>query len=195
MIPDGLITYSNTDLERKSLEVFRRRPDVPFEARVNLELLVELEKDVRLTIVDGLIAKWGIEGAVGINFMSPTRFVLVDSLMLSRHWPEYASVLAEEYSHIVLHPALIQQVHEVEDFVDLQSDPQWGRFEADAKHFALCLRMPFKLVQFELAHAYAEIVKEHGFGSVERIEKLTRNALALRFRVSARDIQRRLLAM
>ena len=192
MIPEGLITYSDADLERKARELFRRRPHIPLSVPIKIKRLVEHEVDVCLKFYNGLRATFGIEGAVGKGFMTRTRFVCVDATFLNRPWPEYSAVLAEEFSHIHLHPALVQMVNDIEDFIAIQGDPQWPRFERDAKSFSLAIRIPLELLIPLAETTYERLVDEHGFGDLSRIQKLLRHELATIFRVPPEDMQRRL---
>lgn len=192
MIPQGLITYRDSEIERLAQDTLRRRPDVEFKAPINIELLVENEANVSLEVMYGLVHKHRVEGCVCKKYMSHELIVGVDQVMLAGPWPAYNAVLGEEYAHIRLHPALFLYVETAADFVGLQADPQWPRFERDARRFSAAIRMPTELVCPEAEAIYGHVVREDGFGNVVAIEKSIRNRLAEHFRVSLSDMQSRM---
>lgn len=192
MIPDGLITYSPHELERIAVDLFRRRPDVDFSAPINVEALVENTKNVSLEFVDGLRDTYHVEGAVSKIYMSREILVQVDHSFLSRPWSRYNEVLGEEFAHIHIHPGLFNFVNSIEDFIDLQRDVQWARYESDAKRLSAIIRMPAQLVVRAAEEIYPRIVREFGFSDLANVEKLLRNDLALKFRVSPAQMQQRI---
>lgn len=192
MIPQGLITYSDAEIERLARDALRRRPDVDLKAPINVELLVENEANVSLEIMYGLVHKHRVEGCVCKKYMSHELIVGVDQQILAGAWPAYNAVLGEEYAHIRLHPALFLYVETATDFIRLQADPQWPRFEGDARRFSSAIRMPAELVCQAAEVIYARVVREDGFGNAVTIEKAVRNRLAVEFRVSLDDMQSRI---
>lgn len=195
MIPKGLINYSELELDRMHRELFRRRPDVAFCAPVNLEKLLQNTKNVVEIryVSDGMMGKHKVAGCVCKRFMSHDIEIWVDAYYLTRPWAEYSAVLGEEFAHIYLHPALFLYVDSIEDFVQLQCDPEWPRFEGDAKRFSTMVRMPAQLVIDAAEKAYPAAVDEHGFGDSVKIEKILRNALVPVFRVAPIEMQRRMV--
>jgi len=194
VIPDGLITYTVADLERMSRELFRRRPDVAFESPINVERLLQgVRKDnVDLEYIDGMRLRHCVEGCIWKVFMSPKIVVCIDSVFLSGSWAEYNAVLAEEFAHIYLHPALFNFVMTIEDTIELQQDPQWARFEGDAKRFSEMVRMPAPLVLAKTHQAYSRAADDLGFGSSERIEQQVWQELFPQFRVLPDEMRERL---
>jgi hypothetical protein len=188
----GLIEYTRTELERKSQDTLRRRVDVPRQVPIKIEFLVENTPNIELEILDDLRYRFRVEGGVYKEFMSKTLKVLVDYSIYSGQKPDYHRVLGEEFAHICLHQSLFLQVTSIEDFIELQNDSEWHRFEGDARRFSAAIRMPADLLVMEAEREYQRIVQEHGFGDPARIEKLLRNQLAQRFVVPSEEMHRRM---
>lgn len=192
MIPPGLVTYSDGEIEQLARMELRRRPDVDFRAPINLEVLVENEEDVEMEVMYGLVYRHKVEGCVCKRYMSNKLVVGVDQTILAGPWHGYNAVLGEEYAHIRLHPALFLYVETVEDFIKLQSDPEWRRFERDARKFSAAIRMPPELLSLEAEQLYVRTIREEGFVDPNTIEKSIRNRLADSFRVNPDEMQRRI---
>jgi len=193
MIPNGLVHYTAGDIERLSVELLKSRPDVDFEPPINLEWLIENAKDIRLELDDELFVRHRVEGCVCKRYMSRELTIYVDtSICSAASWIEYSEVLGEEFAHAILHQALIHMVNTKEDFIELQSDPEWPRYERDAKAFGLAIRMPAELVVREAERIYPRVVDEYGFGDFMQVEMQMRNRLATRFRASPQEAQRRI---
>jgi hypothetical protein len=184
------------ELERRAAEDFRRRPDIDFDAPINMEALLQGLPNVDLRLMDGLRSGHQVEGCVCKQYMTKLVTVFIDSRIFAGPWAEYNEVLGEEYAHIRLHAALFSDidpvVDSVESFVRLQRDPQWERYERDARLFSAAVRMPPKLVLNAAAEAYERIASEFGFGEPSFIESRLRNRLAEEFRVSPDAMRRRL---
>ena len=193
MLPKGIIDYTTFDLERMAAELLRRRVDIKPDAPINMELLVENTRDVELEIRSGLLYQHKVEGCVCKQGLSRTLTVMVDwTIYKDPSWGPYYAVLGEEFAHIHLHQSLLLLVNSVEDFLELQADPQWRRYERDAKRFSLAIRMPPHLVDKHASEIYRRIVTECGFEDAVRIEKLVRNQLAELFRVPVDDAFKRM---
>jgi hypothetical protein len=167
--------------------------DIEFSAPVNIERLVQDYPNVDMTIQAGLQFNHRVEGCVCKHMLSRNITVCIDQRVFTGPWPTYNQVLAEEYAHIVLHPPLFDYVQSVDDFVELQTDPQWHRYESDAKKFSVAIRMPPALVTSETEIAYRRVIDEYGFPDTASIEKHIRNRLAQTFRVSPEDMWRRMI--
>jgi hypothetical protein len=192
MIPLGLATYTENELELRAIQALRRRPDVEHDAPINVEFLIEGLPNVSLVYSDGLRAKHKVEGMVLKSASADKNIeVWVDTQIAIGPWQDYNAVLAEEFAHLSLHDALQWSVSSVEDFVALQNDPQWQRHESDARRFSDAIRMPSGLLAAEMEVVYAHVVNEHGFGDTLRAYGLIRSKLAGRFRVTPEDVLRR----
>jgi hypothetical protein len=196
MIPEGLISYSPMELERMAAEDLRRRPRLDFEAPINLEFLLQDTENVNVELMHGLRVDHQVEGCVCKQYMTKQITVFIDSRVYAGPWAEYNEVLGEEYAHIRLHAALFNDVKacvdSVESFVELQRDPQWHRYEGDARRFSAAIRMPPKLVLNAAADAYEGIVSEFGFSDAAAIENRLRHRLAQKFRVTLGAMRSRL---
>lgn len=191
MIPDGLVSYTPSEIEEKAQQDLRKRPDVDFAPPTNVERLL-ISPDWELRPQHGLRSDLKIEGAVCKEPFSHRITVFVDWGVYCGPWPAYNEVLAEEYAHLRLHPALFLLVNSIDDFIALQMDPEWARFEGDARRYSAAIRMPPRLIADEASSAYARIVDDIGFGDAVAIEKRLRNRLAELFRVTSESMLRRL---
>jgi hypothetical protein len=188
-----LIRYSPLELERLAQGIFRERVDVRFEPPIDLELLVEgNDADTHLEIKDGLLAR-GIEGCVLKTANTRDKFVWVDYHIYRGPWPEYNSVLGEEYAHLQIHKSLLLLVRSIEDFLELQGHPLWEHYERDARRFSRMIRMPLELVVGVAQSHYPRIVQEFGFADPVVIQLHIRSAIASLFEVSPADAHRRML--
>lgn len=192
-IPEGLIEYSTATLECMAVELFRRRPRSALSLPIDLEFLIENEPNLELQIKDGLVQRHKVEGAVLKEEQSQNLVVWVDYFVYSGNWARYNAVLGEEFAHVQLHKALLLQVKSVDDFLDLQSHPEWDRYESDAKRFSRMFRMPASMFVAAAEGLYPRIVAEHGFADPLLVCNLLRNALAARFEASPDDALRRML--
>jgi len=189
----ALVGITPAQTECMVRELFKRRQDVKCEPPINLEWLIEGEENVRLEAVMGLRADHGVEGGIWKEEKSHQLTVFVDHTIFIGPWPQYAVVLGEEYSHLIVHPALLIQVKSVEDFIALQRDPEWERYERDARRFSRALRMPAGPFAGEAEQLYQQVIAEHSFGDPDTIEKYVRNGLCQKFRVPVDDAIRRMM--
>lgn len=194
MVPTDLATYSENELERLAEQHLHRRPDVLHAAPIDLELLIDQHsEDVSLHLEDDLAARHKVEGGVWKDAHGNHELlVVIDRSLFMGPWAAYNRALGEEYAHLCIHQALLLLVRTVDDFVALQSDPQWARHERDARRFSDAVRMPRDLLAAEASSAYAHAVDEHGFGDSARVLSLVRSRLASRFQTSMPDMRRRL---
>jgi hypothetical protein len=188
-----LIGVTPSQIECMVRELFKRRQDVRCEPPIRLEWLIENEENVQLETVMGLRAAHGVEGGIWKQEGSRQLTVFVDYGICIGPWPEYAAVLAEEFAHLVLHRALLIQVKSIEDFIALQKNPEWERYERDARRYSRALRMPAGPFVFEAQRLYEQVVAGGSFGDVDTVEKLVRNGLCQKFRVPHDDALRRML--
>lgn len=187
-----LIQYSPMELERLAQETLRRRVDVLRKPPIDIELLIEGNGDTTLEVKDGLLAK-GIEGCVLKKLLTKKIFVWVDYHIYRGPWPEYYSVLGEEFAHIRIHQSLLLLVRSVEDFLELQGHPLWTHYERDARRFSRMIRMPADLFTDMAESLYPQFVQEFGFGDPVAIQLHLRNALASKFAATPADAQRRMM--
>lgn len=191
-----LVGYSPATIERMARELFRQRPDVKCIPPIRLEWLIENLRpdDVQLEIVMGLRNDHKVEGGIWKEAGTHRQTVFIDWGICIGPWPEYNAVLGEEFAHLMIHPSLLIQVNSVEDFIALQSMPEWDTWERDARRYSRAIRMPVVPFVAEAERLYRQVTAEHGFGSIEVIEKLVRNGLCQKFRVPADDALRRMLS-
>jgi hypothetical protein len=124
--------------------------------------------------------------------MSKTITVFIDRVIMEQSLPNYNRVLGEEYAHIQIHPSIFLEINSIEDFLAMQSHPQWPRFESDARRYSAAIRMPPPLVAAEAARAYAHIVNDVGFGNAATIENRLNLRMAERFQVLPLEMKRRM---
>jgi hypothetical protein len=184
--------YTPMEVERFAWETLRKRPDIAFETPINLERLLIKLPNVDLQYEMGLRNDHRVEGCVCKEFMSRTITVWIDFHIMCGPWDGYHRVLGEEYAHIQLHPFIFENINSIEDFVEMQSHPQWARMEGDARRFSRAIRMPPTLVADELERLYPQVVNEVGFGNVEAVENRLKLRMAALFRVSPTEMMRRI---
>lgn len=192
MIPSGLIRYTRTDIECRAREFLLRRPDVPLTAPIDLELLIESHPSMTLIVIDGLRRNFGVEGCVMQSWMSKEIRIGVDYSVYKGPWPAYYEALGEEIGHVVLHKALFHGADTEQDFIDLQNDPEWSRYERDAKFFGECIRMPPSLLAKEAEELYKQVICEAGFCKPWQSERIMCSHMAHRFAVRPDEILKRL---
>ena len=192
MIPKDLVLYTPQQIEMLAAQHLRQRVDVDFCPPINIEKLVQAAKNLDLQINPVLNHQSHVEGCVCKEFLSVNLTIVIDQRVYEGPWAKYSEALAEEYAHVCLHRSLFLEINSVDDFIELQGDPQWRRYEADAKRFSAALRMPPELLAAELPTVYARVVDEVGFGDVDLIETHLRNRLADIFRVTRRSMHERM---
>lgn len=192
---DGLIEYSDAELEQKAHEYLRRRQDVQFKIPVNAEALLENCEGVGdVDTIQGIVKMTRTEGVVCRHLnQRDLRIFLDEEVVDFGSRATLSAVLTEELAHILLHKAIFFQVKSVGEFIEVLRSPQWHRIERDAKVFSAAIRMPFKNLILAAEGTYPDIVDEHGFSDVATIQKLVRNAIAEKFAVPPEDAQRRLM--
>ena len=195
MIPNGLITYSPLEIERKAEAFLRSRPELGSIPPVDIELLIEGMPDTVLEVQHGICLHHSVEAASCKRFMQREKVVLIDESILARGtWARYNAALAEELAHILLHAALFDFVESIEDFVDLQEDPQWGMYEKDARLMSRSLRMPAPAVRLAVATEYNRATNRLGFGSYDRVLSNMTEHLAKLFKVYPKEMHERILS-
>src|SRR5436309_1293436 len=105
-IPRKLIDFTTLTLECMARDLFRTRPRISFAPPIDLEFMIENEGDVTLAMKDGLVARYNVEGCVLKEEASHDLHVWIDYPIYLGPWPRYNAVLAEEFSHIILHKSL-----------------------------------------------------------------------------------------
>jgi len=192
----GLIEYSPSQIECMVTELFKRRPDVKASPPVRLEWLIENSEDLALETDMALQSNHKVQGGIWKEPNTRKLTIFVDwYIATKRPWPEYNAVLGEEFAHIQLHQSLIIQVRSVEDFLALQRDPNWYRYERDARRYSRALRMPGTAFVAAAEETYREVRREFGFIEPDRMESHIQHRLAQQFRVPADDAQRRMRDM
>jgi hypothetical protein len=192
---EGLVEYTDAQLEQLAHDYLRSRVDVQLKLPINVEALLQGCRYVGLIdTVPGIAEKVAVEGCLCRHRNGSDLIIYIDEDIANYATKaKYNAVVAEELAHAVLHPAVFMQVKSFSAFLEVQNSPEWHRMERDAKRFSAAVRMPFRTLVVSAESIYPEIVQEHGFGQIWKIEKLLRNALAERFVVPQEDMQRRLL--
>jgi len=187
-----IATYTKYRIEEIVHDLFRRRPDVPREPPIDVELILETTPNVVLEIVPNLARDIRIEACVCRQFMHRERRILVDAEIAdSKPRAEYRFVLAEELAHVFLHDASIAEIHLPEDAVELLRHPDWWRMEFDAREFASRLLIPTAALLPATDAYYVHVVNDLGFDDHHRVLQGVAQLLAGKFDVPiARTLSR-----
>ncbi len=191
---EGLVDYTDIQLEQMAHEYLRKRQDVQFKIPVNVEALLDGCENVDVDDVADISRYARIEGCVCRHMNGRDLKVYIDRRIVDfSPKPAYFAVVAEELAHIVLHQGIFIQIKSFYEFLDFQKSPHWHRIERDARRFSAAIRMPYKNLVMAAEKTYPEIIDEHGYGDTWSIQKLLRNALAEMFAVPQTDMHSRLM--
>lgn len=191
---DGLIEYTDSQLEQIAHDYLRSRTDVQFRIPVNVEGLLQSCEGVgdidtvpdirRYTREEAAICRWRGGNDLIIYF---------DQELADGPTPAFYAAVGEELAHVILHKSILIQVRSFPEFLEVQRHGEWHRMERDARRLSAAIRMPYKNLVLAAEGLYPEIIREHGFGDTWAIQKLLRNALAEKFLVPPEDMHKRLM--
>jgi hypothetical protein len=191
---EGLVEYSDPQLEQMAHAYLGERVDVQFRVPVNVEALLEGCPNVDVDDVADIMKYTRTEGCVCRHMNGKDLKVFIDrDIIDSGPRADYLAVVAEELAHVVLHPAIFMQIKSFPQFLEVQRSPLYHRIERDAKRFSLAIRMPPKNLVCAAEKMYPEIASEHGFESIWAVQKLLRNSLADQYCVPQKDMHGRLM--
>jgi hypothetical protein len=189
-----LVSVTPAQIECRVNEFFRTHPGVGRSPPIRLEAILLRTPNVVFELEPDLLFKYGVEGGIWKEPMSPDLTVFVDyDIYAEGTWADYNAVLGEEIAHLHLDQGLFLQVKSIEDFLELQGHPDWDRFEGDAKDYSLALRMPAGLFVAHAESIYRQVIDEHSFGDAAKVEMHVRTELCKRFYVSRDDARRRMM--
>jgi uncharacterized protein DUF955 len=194
-IGDKIFDYPKPELERLVDEFVRRRPFINDLPPVEIDLIVKRMKDVRqIKPAELLLDKHKTAAMVlAPRFMHRDLTVLVDQGIMDRRDPaEYNMALAEEIGHIELHRAVMLEIKDENDFVDLQRHARWNTAEHDAKYFGRALLMPRSMLEPLAAQVYRRLTSEYGFGDAFQFNRFFVVHLASIFEIPYADAQKRI---
>ncbi|HEY2416183.1 MAG TPA: hypothetical protein VGI40_28335 [Pirellulaceae bacterium] len=191
---EGLIEYTDIQLEQTAHDYLQSRKDVQFKIPVNVEDLLQHAEGVGdVDTVEGISKYTGTEGAVCRYGGGNELIIYFDAETADGPTPAFYAVVGEELAHVILHKAIFIQVKSFPEFLEVQNSPQWNRMERDARRLSAAIRMPYKNLVLNAESLYPDIVDEHGFSDVWEIQKLLRNALSEKFFVPPEDMHKRLM--
>lgn len=191
---EGLIEYTDIELEQIAHDYLHERVDVQFRIPVNVEALLQNCQGVGdVDTVPDIKKYTGTEGAVCRYGGGNELIVYFDAETADGPSPAFFAVVGEELAHVILHRAILMQVKSLPEFLEVQSSRQWHRMERDARRLSAAIRMPHKNLVLSAESLYPDIVQEHGFGDVWGVQKLLRNALAEKYVVPPEDMHKRLM--
>lgn len=191
---DKISSYSTLSLERNvdqflsMLPGFKEKPP-PILSEVVLDRLPEVKSLDTLE----LLSK-GVEAMVVTpKFMHRDLTVMVDQQILNhRDAAAYNMALAEEIGHIQLHRAVMLDIRDTDDFLDLQAHPKWQVAERDAKYWGRAMLMPRYLLEREARENYERLAVELGFADSFHFSQVFIAHLAAIFQIPPADAQRRI---
>jgi hypothetical protein len=192
---DRIFDYSKPELEKKVDRFLKLRPFVGPEPPICPDLILARMPEVKRIEVDPLLGpKFKTEAMVlARRFMHRELTVIVDQrIMDQRDGAPFNMALAEEIGHIELHRAVMLDIAEPEDFLELQRHPRWAIAEHDAKYFGRALLMPQAMLEWMSAKTYQRVAAEHGFGDPFLFDRLFTVHLASTFEIPPSDAQKRI---
>lgn len=183
--------YTVAELERVAARILQQRfpqgPAVP----VDIDYLVDTEPDVSLDVATGLRDRCGVAGAVVAHPEEGRFTILIDAGVADGNAAFYRFTLAEEYSHVVLHRGILQQVRDLGDVVELQaSRDYYDVLDRNAKRLASIMLMPTKPLHQD-ARVRFKALRAQGLEEGKLVQRLTVQ-LAQRYNVSVQAMEIRL---
>ena len=195
-VGESVFEYSKSQLEENAERFIKSFPGLLKKIPpLNPEVLLEKTPDVKeIRALPLLVAKFKVEGMVLTPiFMHREMTVVIDQGIMDHRDPSrYNITIAEELAHIHLHRAVMLNVQEYEDFVDLQAHPKWARAERDAKYWARALLMPRHVLEEVSRSVYRQVVDELGFQDSFQICSIFVSHLATRFEIPSNEVQKRI---
>jgi hypothetical protein len=157
-LPGTYPQYQISELERIARRLLEERFPEDVSIPVDIDYLAESEPGVSLDIMPGLRHKFGIAGAVVVHAEERQFTILIDQSVADGNAAFYRFTLAEEFSHLVLHRSVLEQIKTLEDAARLHASPAYyDHLDRNAKwhpHYScrspLCERTPrCHLLDFE----------------------------------------------
>jgi hypothetical protein len=192
---EKIFPYTRLELERNVNKLLLSLPGMSDSSPVGVGRILEKVPGYLFTHPSPLLAQeLGVEAMV----MTPTHghrclVVVVDlGLMIQRDSAPYRIALAEEIGHMHLHRAVMLEINNVDDFLDLQEHPNWDIAERDAKFWARALLMPGHLLESISEVTYKRLARELGFGDSFQFAAVFTAHLATAFEIPLEDAQKRI---
>ncbi len=143
MPPGTYPQYQISELERIARQLLEERFSEGVSIPVDIDYLAESEPGVSLDIMLGLRHTFGIAGAVVVHPEERRLTILIDQSVADGNAAFYRFTLAEEFSHLVLHRSILEQIKTVEDAARLHASPDYyDHLDRNAKWLASALLMP-----------------------------------------------------
>ena len=140
--------YQISELEPIARRLLEERFPEGVPIPVDIDYLAESEPGVSLDIMPGLRHKFGIAGAVIVHPEERRFTILIDQSVADGNAAFYRFTLAEEFSHLVLHRSVLEQIKTVEDAARLHASPAYyDHLDRNAKWLASALLMPESYLQ------------------------------------------------
>lgn len=194
-IGDKIFDYTRLEIERKTDSFIRARPFLKATPPIRAELILDRMPDVsRIEVMPLLAQRFRVEAMVlAPTFMHRSLTIVVDQQVMDlRDGSRYNMALAEEIGHIELHRAVMLDIQEVDDFVELQRHHKWFRAEQDAKYYARALLMPGTLLENVAADVYEQVATDVGFSDLFHFAQLFVAHIATSFEIPRIDAQKRI---
>lgn len=191
MPPGTYPQYQISELERIARRLLEERFSEGVSIPVDIDYLAETEPGVSLDIMPGLRHTFGIAGAVVVHPEERRFTILIDQSVADGNAAFYRFTVAEEFSHLILHRAILEQIKTVEDAARLHVSPAYyDHLDRNAKWLASALLMPEWCLQ-EDAKAFFTTLRTARLDEQTLTYKLTIR-LAQRYNVSQAAMSHRL---
>ena len=142
-MPGTYPQYQISELERIARRLLEERFPEDVSVPVDIDYLAESEPGVSLDIMPGLRHKFGIAGAVVVHAEERQFTILIDQSVADGNAAFYRFTLAEEFSHLVLHRSVLEQIKTLEDAARLHASPAYyDHLDRNATWLASALLMP-----------------------------------------------------
>jgi hypothetical protein len=193
---EPLPSYRDDELEALAVHFLQGRfgSDVPIP--VDIEWLVETLPDVDFDGYPALRANYGLDAGVWRDPTSGKLLVAVDEEVMdddsAKGIARYRSTVAEQLSHVLLHPAAIEKLDGPDAFSRFQTQVLGAGAGRAARRLAQALLMPTEGVREEARRVYRQLVQLVGTGNPVAVKKFLCARLAKQFRVSEAAMGHRL---